>query len=71
MIIIEIKIVCIHIEYKLQVSYEFSLRYPNVDEFAFQNAWKILSERAVNVFESMALNLIARGRKTSINYWFC
>lgn len=33
-------------------TYEFSLRCPNVDEFAFQNAWKILSERAVNVFES-------------------
>lgn len=42
----------IHFQYKLQISYEFSLRYPNEDEFAFQNAWNMLSRRAVNVFES-------------------
>lgn len=32
--------------------YEFSLRYPNVSENAFDNAWKKLSMRAVGVFES-------------------
>lgn len=36
----------------IKVLYEFSLRYPNVSDNAFDHAWKKLSMRAVDVFEN-------------------